>query len=268
MFDAVKNKKVKIYSIGSCNHLTRAGSYEVILEYKEKFFYMSADIENTTANRCIIQGLIDAVERLKEPCDVEMITSTSIGVKLASKGKGPNFDKISELFRAIMEKQCTVDFVEWLGEGDKLNSLIALNRNKNYPRRFLSDSLPEREQENKKESYDDDYRRVILAILDDINPLTGESLEESELCCDPIIKKALRRLLGEVDKNNRKLSEEFSRAGKSWKQEEDEKLTAEFDSGLSIEEIADKHKRTKIAISARLVRLGKIDERAEIYKRE
>jgi O-methyltransferase involved in polyketide biosynthesis len=49
-------------------------------------------------------------------------------------------------------------------------------------------------------------------------------------------------------------------AGRPWSEEEDTRLGQTFDSGKSIEELAEIHKRSKWAIEARLARLGKIPE--------
>ncbi|MCJ7977506.1 hypothetical protein, partial [Aeromonas veronii] len=56
-------------------------------------------------------------------------------------------------------------------------------------------------------------------------------------------------------------------AGKPWKPDEDELLENSFDSGLGVDELSRIHKRTKGSIASRLVRLGKINERSDIYTR-
>ena len=48
------------------------------------------------------------------------------------------------------------------------------------------------------------------------------------------------------------------RAGSPWRDDEESRLLSEFDSGLSIAEIAENHKRTEGAIRSRLKKLGKI----------
>ena len=47
-------------------------------------------------------------------------------------------------------------------------------------------------------------------------------------------------------------------AGKPWEHTEDDQLKAEFDNGLPIKELAQKHQRTLLAIEARLIKLGKL----------
>ncbi|MFN0038669.1 MAG: hypothetical protein ACKVP2_04070 [Burkholderiales bacterium] len=48
------------------------------------------------------------------------------------------------------------------------------------------------------------------------------------------------------------------KAGQPWSEEEDARLSTAYDSGRSIEELAQTHQRSKWAIEARLARMGKI----------
>lgn len=48
------------------------------------------------------------------------------------------------------------------------------------------------------------------------------------------------------------------KAGQPWSEEEDAQLGKAYDSGQSIEDLAQAHKRSKWAIESRLARLGKI----------
>lgn len=56
-----------------------------------------------------------------------------------------------------------------------------------------------------------------------------------------------------------------SNAGRSWPETEDKELLAIFDAGTPVKEIAEKHGRTQGAIVSRLVRLGRIKERADVF---
>src|SRR5438270_10618006 len=49
-------------------------------------------------------------------------------------------------------------------------------------------------------------------------------------------------------------------AGVRWTPEEDERLCSEFDAGTSVAEIARIHDRTRGAVTARLVKVGRINE--------
>jgi hypothetical protein len=48
-------------------------------------------------------------------------------------------------------------------------------------------------------------------------------------------------------------------AGKTWTQEEDERLLASFDGGTTLEALATAHERTRAGIEARLVKHGRLE---------
>jgi hypothetical protein len=56
-----------------------------------------------------------------------------------------------------------------------------------------------------------------------------------------------------------------SMAGKPWTAEEDRYLLKAFDLGHSLEHISTVHRRTQRALAARLVRLGRINERSDVW---
>ncbi len=118
-------KEVTIYSIGSCDTTTRKGRYNASLQYGEHVKYLAAEVSDTTANRCIILGLLAAVERLKEPCLVTLVTSTPIGVRKGERAKGPNGDLVKSLLQALALGGHDANFDVWSGRGDELNALIA-----------------------------------------------------------------------------------------------------------------------------------------------
>ena len=53
-------------------------------------------------------------------------------------------------------------------------------------------------------------------------------------------------------------------AGKPWSLEEDQRLLGAFDQGIDVDQLAERHLRTRGAIAGRLVRLGRITERSEV----
>ncbi|MFA0690976.1 hypothetical protein [Vibrio splendidus] len=117
-------KKINIYSRGSCDTASRIGMYSSQLEYKNVLKNLSGGIHDTTTNRCVIQGCIEAVGIIKEPCDVEIFTSTKIGVEKFAKGKGVNKDLIAELISLLEAKNCQFKFTALEGQGDWLNKKI------------------------------------------------------------------------------------------------------------------------------------------------
>lgn len=80
-------KKVTISSVGSCDTATRQGFYEALMECNGRRKYLKRDLTDTTANRCIIQGLIDGVSNLKEPCEVILVAATSLAQKSTKGGR-------------------------------------------------------------------------------------------------------------------------------------------------------------------------------------
>jgi hypothetical protein len=104
-------KQVTIYAGCRFDFKTRSGRYFAALEYQGKIKRISAEIkgETETSNRIIIYGLIEAVELIKEPCELTLLTCTAVGFK--SK-KSPNVDLILRLKNLIAEKGCTYSFSE------------------------------------------------------------------------------------------------------------------------------------------------------------
>jgi hypothetical protein len=63
----------------------------------------------------------------------------------------------------------------------------------------------------------------------------------------------------EREKRRERLPANF---GKPWTEGEDKLLTAQFDAGATISEVARKHERTQSSIRLRLEKLGKIEPTA------
>ncbi|PWT71026.1 MAG: hypothetical protein C5B46_08895, partial [Proteobacteria bacterium] len=63
----------------------------------------------------------------------------------------------------------------------------------------------------------------------------------------------------ESSSRNRDARRQHENAGRPWSEEEEARLGQAFDSGKTILELADEHKRSRIAIEARLVKLGRIE---------
>jgi ribonuclease HI len=115
---------VRIYSHGSCNAETRIGFYEIVLEYGVHRRYKTLGFEDTTANRCIIHGLIDGLQLLTEPCEVEFVTATKVGLSGIPKNKGPNVDLLKDLVSLLAERMCEFRFNEDTLSGEELKQLI------------------------------------------------------------------------------------------------------------------------------------------------
>ena len=103
---------------------------------------------------------------------------------------------------------------------------------------------------------------IVRALADGINPVTGELYPDQSPYAEP---RALRALYSAVDLMQKEIDREKRRErlpanfGKAWTLEEDGVLASEYDSGVSLPEIARKHQRTQSSIRLRLEKLGKIE---------
>lgn len=113
--------------------------------------------------------------------------------------------------------------------------------------------------------------KIVEALADGLDPGSGEALPNESCLNDPQVVRALHAareaLRNSIKAANRK-SDLPTNAGNSWSKSEEEQLAKSFDNGITVEQLAIDHRRTKGAIAARLVRVGKITKRHEVYVRE
>lgn len=106
--------------------------------------------------------------------------------------------------------------------------------------------------------------KILRQLADGIDPYTGETLPEHSPNQQTQTVRALFHAIMALEgtkEHTQRAAPELTNSGKSWEATEDDQLKVEFDSGMSIDEIAHRHQRTTIAILARLVRLGKVPNR-------
>ena len=111
-------------------------------------------------------------------------------------------------------------------------------------------------------------RKIIDALANGIDPETGEILPTQSAFNSPQVIRALFVAVKALDRAAKRAERDNSlpdNAGRSWSDVEDKELLAIFDAGTPVKEIATKHGRTRGAIASRLVRLGRIKDRAEVY---
>ena len=111
---------------------------------------------------------------------------------------------------------------------------------------------------------------ILKALAEGIDPGTGEQYPAGNPYQHPDTVRALFAAIHGLenaaprpaktdaprpDKSDRPAPEN---AGRPWSQEEDSRLGQAYDSGKSVEELAQVHKRSKWAIESRLARMGKI----------
>ena len=113
-------------------------------------------------------------------------------------------------------------------------------------------------------------KEIIETLANGINPDTHAVLSEQSVFNSPQVIRALFVAVKALDGMNKKTEKQKalpSNAGRPWSTEEDNELLKNFDEGTNVKDIAQLHGRTPGSIASRLVRLGKIQERTEVYTR-
>ena len=111
--------------------------------------------------------------------------------------------------------------------------------------------------------------RILNALANGVHPATGEQFAADSPYQHPDTVRALYSAVQALDGTaaattgaERRPAPPQSGAGSRWSNEEEQQLVAAFDAGKSIDALAQAHNRTRVAIEARLVRLGKLDASA------
>lgn len=79
-------KKVEIYTDGSCKQNPGPGGWGAILVYQGKEMELSGGEADTTNNRMELTAVIEALRRLREPCQVLLTTDSKYVSDGISKG--------------------------------------------------------------------------------------------------------------------------------------------------------------------------------------
>jgi hypothetical protein len=120
---------------------------------------------------------------------------------------------------------------------------------------------------------------ILKALADGIDPGTGEPFADGSpyqradtvraLCTAVYLMQGTTTPTGTIDdaaagaeKAAQRSTSTRTNAGRAWTEEEELRLAQAFDSGRSIEELAQEHQRSRLAIEARLAKLGKVPEPA------
>jgi len=114
--------------------------------------------------------------------------------------------------------------------------------------------------------------RILNALANGVHPATGEKFAADGPYQHPDTVRALFAAMRAVEGNaaaavtpaptNERPAMPQTGAGSRWSPDEDQRLAGAFDSGRTLDEIARAHNRSRAAIEARLVRLGKMDASA------
>jgi len=111
--------------------------------------------------------------------------------------------------------------------------------------------------------------RILNALANGVHPATGEQFAADSPYQHPDTVRALFEAMrvvevgaGAATSTGRKPAPPQSGAGSRWSEDEEQRLATAFDAGKTIDALAQAHSRTRAAIEARLVRLGKLDASA------
>ena len=120
-------------------------------------------------------------------------------------------------------------------------------------------------------------KKIVLMLAEGNDPITRKRLPENHICNNVEVVRALYTVLKTIpqikeQEINATWEQEIDfhplNAGKRWSEEDDELLCKMFDSDASQQEICIKLQRTVAGVAARLVRLGKIEEREDFRNRD
>lgn len=120
---------------------------------------------------------------------------------------------------------------------------------------------------------DDSALATLRSLAGGLDPSTGATLPPDHLCQQPATVRALCAVLAAIDAGTlsarpRRAVAGAPKAGMPWDENEDGALVEAFARGESFDAMARQHQRTKAAIEARLVRLGKIEPPPGLRLRE
>lgn len=86
-------KKVTIYTDGACSGNPGPGGWGAVLEYNGRTKEIAGFAPGTTNNRMEITALIEALKRLKEPCEVTVWSDSKYLCDAVSKGWAKSWQK-------------------------------------------------------------------------------------------------------------------------------------------------------------------------------
>jgi hypothetical protein len=102
-------------------------------------------------------------------------------------------------------------------------------------------------------------KEIISALAEGVDPTTGEVLPDNSVCNKGEIVRAFYAVLNHLDAKKPKKNMPAN-AGKPWTTEEDIKLKACYEAGMSRKELCVEFERTSGSITSRLARLGVLDK--------
>ena len=102
-------------------------------------------------------------------------------------------------------------------------------------------------------------RQIIEGLAGGFDATTGEVLPEGGPLSEPHVIRALFIAAKALEQAAAKAARPVpGHAGKPWSEDEDQRMTAAFDGGTPVAELARAHQRSRGAITSRLMRFGRL----------
>lgn len=120
-------KTVNIYLKIKFNYQNLRNCGILVMEYKGVYKIRYLCILERTCNRAIIIAAKNAIDLLKEPCEVNLYLQTNIGFKfLENNKKWRNRDLGEKLIDAIIKERHVVNFIDcsMLSEGISIQKML------------------------------------------------------------------------------------------------------------------------------------------------
>ena len=116
--------KCFILSVGSCDIVSNTGSYISALLFKGKSKLLKkTGISTTSVNKCILTGILDAVNAIKSPTEIIILTSTPLGF---NSPQSINYSLCQEINQMLIGKGCCFSTAVCNGKGYELNRFVKL----------------------------------------------------------------------------------------------------------------------------------------------
>ena len=138
-------EKIIIYTDGAYSRLRNVGGYAFIAQYLKynpeleeyeilKESYDSKTVEGTTSNRMELQAMIDGLNFIKRPCDVEIISDSTYCTNTINKWlyafiadqERLNYDLMLKLHRAVCRMKPNTVAAVWVRghSGNPINERV------------------------------------------------------------------------------------------------------------------------------------------------
>lgn len=215
---------------------------------KEGFFYTTR--ENSAY---IIATILDYNIGISEPEGAAITGSPSL-VKMTEQLKQHHISYVAIVCDEVVDEDSFEDNKFWdFVDEDFAAKAYEIARN----------NIPKKGKENKSVDEVINDNNILLeltkALLDGVDPWSGELFEEDHFINCPTMKKILSIAQEAMKKQIKSQINKPSNANAAWPSEEEELLSERYNSGMSVKQIAELHGRSIGAIRSRLKRLGLIE---------